>query len=105
MVDSFSDLISGLHRTDVNSELSYQFLPYHKILHRIVNSFSGAHLISGLYKVDLNSGYHVSFSVAAGFCITLSIPFQVQILFQVCRNINSKKSNHCSKFKVSQPKS
>ena len=28
---SFSDLISGLHRADVNSELQCQFLPYHPV--------------------------------------------------------------------------
>ena len=83
MVDSSLDLISGLHRIDVNSELAYQFLPCHRFLRRIVNSFSVACLISGLYRVDVNSGYHVSFSVVTGCCITWSIPFQVQILFQV----------------------
>ena len=105
MVDSLSGLISGLHRIDVNSELSCQFLPCHNFLRRIVNSFSGADLISGLYWVDVNSAYYVSFSVATGFCITWSIRFQVQILFQVCRNITNKKSNHCSKSEVSQLKS
>ena len=102
MVDSFSDLISGLHRTDVNSELSYHYLPCHRFLRCIVNSFSGADLISGLYRVDVISGYHVSFSIVTGFCVMWLIPFQVQILFQVCRGITNQKPNHFPKSNVLQ---
>ena len=39
--------------------------------------------------VSQRSSY--SFSLATSFCAMWSIPFQVQIVFQVCRGITNKK--------------